>query len=356
MNSTRNQGLDLLRALACYMVIQVHAGEFFYIGTSGKVLSGPDPMWVNLYNSLFRTAVPLFVMLSGYFLLPIKEATTGAFFRKRFSRVLIPFVVWCILYAFYQFARGQSDLAGVFVHILEIPVNYGVDVGHLWYVYMLIGLYLFAPILSPWVQSASRKSMELYLVIWAFTLTVPYIHLIFPAILGECYWNPTPLLYYFSGFLGFMILATYIRRYWAEKAKWNIPVGLLLVITGYGITAGGFAYMLPKAEYVPELEITWNYGTINVAMMALGLFLMLKNVQFRSSHSLGARFVNEASKLSYGIYLMHIMVLNAFYALITPLSDSAAVKIPAIAICTFLASFLLTKLLSLVPKSKYLIG
>lgn len=356
MSQTRNQGLDLLRALACYMVIQVHAGEFFYIEAEGKVLPGADAMWTNLYNSLFRIAVPLFIMLSGYFLLPIKEATTGAFFRKRFSRVLIPFVVWCILYAVYQYLMGRSDLPGVFTNILKIPVNYGVEVGHLWYVYMLIGLYLFAPVISPWVQSASRKSMELYLVLWTFTLTVPYLHLIFPAILGECYWNPTPLLYYFSGFLGFMILAVYIRKYCAEKAKWHFPAGLLLVLAGYAITAGGFAYMLPKTEYVPELEITWSYGTINVAMMALGLFLMLKNVRFRTENSLPVRFMNEVSRLSYGIYLMHIMVLNAFYALFSPLGGTAAIQIPCLAICTFMASFLLTKLLSLLPKSKYLIG
>ena len=67
MEKTRNYGLDILRVLACYMVIQIHAGEFYYIGPGITVLPGEGPFWVGIINSLFRTCVPLFVMLSGYF-------------------------------------------------------------------------------------------------------------------------------------------------------------------------------------------------------------------------------------------------------------------------------------------------
>ena len=211
-NTKRNFALDVLRVLACYMVIQVHTGEFYYIGPIGDVIKGENAFWVDLYNSVCRSAVPLFVMLTGYFLLPIKDEP-AQFFRKRFTRVVIPFIFWCIAYSFYQFFRGQVDFTTACTNILKIPVNFGTQVGHLWYVYMLMGLYLFAPIISPWLKTASRKSIELYLGIWAFTLCVPYIHLLFPDILGECFWNGTPMLYYFSGLLGYMVLAYYLRTY-----------------------------------------------------------------------------------------------------------------------------------------------
>ena len=204
-DAKRNFALDVLRVLACYMVIQVHTGEFYYIGPVGDVIKGENAFWVDLYNSVCRSAVPLFVMLTGYFLLPVKDEP-AQFFRRRFTRVVIPFIFWCIAYSFYQFFRGQVDFATACVNILKIPVNFGTQVGHLWYVYMLMGLYLFAPIISPWLKTASRKSIELYLGIWAFSLCVPYIHLVFPEVLGECFWNGTPMLYYFSGLLGYMIL------------------------------------------------------------------------------------------------------------------------------------------------------
>ena len=77
----------------------------------------------------------------------------------------MPFIFWCIVYAFYFYAQGQAPLTTTFVNIAKIPVNYGTDVGHLWFVYMLMGIYLMAPVLSPWVVSASRGSMQLFLVL-----------------------------------------------------------------------------------------------------------------------------------------------------------------------------------------------
>lgn len=72
-DTKRNFALDVLRVLACYMVIQVHTGEFYYIGPVGDVIKGENAFWVDLYNSVCRSAVPLFVMLTGYFLLPVKD-------------------------------------------------------------------------------------------------------------------------------------------------------------------------------------------------------------------------------------------------------------------------------------------
>ena len=354
IQKTRSNGLDILRVLACYLVIQVHTGEFYYIGEGGTVLSGTSPFWVGILNSVCRASVPLFVMISGFLLLPLKEEM-GVFFRKRFTRVAIPFIVWCILYALYWAGKGQTNWAQAGINILHIPVNFGVEVGHLWYIYMLIGLYLFAPIISPWIKSASRKNMEFYLVIWAITLCVPYIHLVYPQILGECFWNQTPLLYYFSGFLGYLILGAYIKLYLFEKRAWHLPVGILMIIVGYAITAGGFISLL-DSTLVSTLELTWGFETINVALMGFGLFLSLKNIRFARTTSFVAKGITDISKISYGIYLAHIMVLNFFYKILDTIIDPIQLKIPVIALCTFIVSYLIVKLLSLLPKSKYIVG
>ena len=57
------------------------------------------------------------------------------------------------------------------IHIINIPVNFGVEVGHLWYIYMLIGLYLLVPILSPWLNSCTKKELQGYLILCSDGLT-----------------------------------------------------------------------------------------------------------------------------------------------------------------------------------------
>jgi surface polysaccharide O-acyltransferase-like enzyme len=353
-NPQRHSGMDLLRILACYMVVQVHSGEFYYIGNIGQTLNTADAHWVGWYNSLCRSCVPLFVMLSGYFLFPVGDLNT--FYKKRFARVAFPFIAWCILYAFYFYFTHQTDLKGALADCLKTFVNFGTDVGHMWFVYMLLGIYLFAPVISPWVQTASRKNMEFYLFLWAVSLTIPYIHLIYPQIWGEAFWNHTPMLYYFSGFLGYAVLAAYIRRFHLEPKAWNYMLGALLIVLGYAITAFGFLSRLPTEKFVWTLELTWGFETINVAMMATGLFLILKNVSAINPASKTGRLLLDISAKSYGIYLAHIMVLNAVYNWLNPCFVTAAIKVPLIALVAFVLTYLGVKLLSYLPKSKFLIG
>jgi len=354
IKTKRNFGLDLLRVVACYMVIQVHSGEFYYIGQDGSVLHTTNAEWVGWYNSICRSCVPLFVMISGFFLFPVND--TATFLKKRFTRVAIPFIIWCALYAVYQYVLGQATLQASLINILKIPVNFGVEIGHLWYVYMLLGIYLFAPLISQWVQTATRGNMQLYLALWALAMSVPYIHLIFPAILGECSWNNTPMLYYFSGFLGYAILANYIKRFHMQRQAWNYTVGLLLIAVGYAITAYGFQHLLPLEKYTPQLELTWGFETINVAMMTAGIFLIFKNITLNNEASTFRKIIEDIAAKSYGIYLAHIMLLNGFHALYDPLIPSAGIKVPLLAFTTFISTYLVIKCLSYLPKSKFLVG
>ena len=354
LTHTRHRGFDLLRVIAIYMVMQIHTGEFEYIAPDGTVLHTPGSWAVGWTNSLLRVCVPLFVMITGFFLFPVENERK--FFRKRFSRVLIPFLIWCAAYSFYYYAQGTISLQNALLNIAKIPVNYGTEVGHLWFVYMLMAIYLIAPVLSPWIVSASRKSMELFLGLWGVTLLLPYIHL-FSAVWGECYWNATPTLYYFSGFIGYAVLAAYIKRFWMApslRIDW-LAIGMILV--GYFATLAGFLYKLGYEHEVKNLELTWNFTTLNVAVMTAGLFLLFRNLHAnRSSSHRSWRLIGDLSRMSYGMYLAHIIVLNAVHSRLAPLLANAFLRIPTIALTTFVITYFAVKLMSLLPGNKYLIG
>ena len=212
--SKRELSLDLLRVLACFLVIWQHVAEVYYIGPDFTVPTHDEMPLIGWMNSMTPIEVPLFVMISGYFLLPLKM-DVRAFFKRRFTRILIPFVVWCVAYSAYFMVYRGDTLAQFLRNVAHIPVNLGVEIGHMWFIYMLLGLYMLVPIISPWLEQCSKCQLQGYLGVWAFTTLLPYIHLWFPEVLGECFWNPTPMLHYFTGFAGYFVLGYYIKRYGA---------------------------------------------------------------------------------------------------------------------------------------------
>ena len=164
------------------------------------------------------------------------------------------------------------------------------------------------------------------------------------------------MLYYFSGFLGYVILANYIKRFYMQPGSSSYVTGLVLIACGYAITAYGFLHLLPTEDIVPKLEITWGFETINVVMITAGIFIIAKNIATPRETSPFKKLIDDISAKSYGIYLAHIMVLNTLFPLIDPTISSAAIKLPVIALCTFITTYIIIKCLSYLPKSKVWLG
>ncbi|NDV68231.1 acyltransferase [Dysgonomonas sp. 25] len=346
--------LDYLRVFACFMVIVVHACEFFYIGENSSISIAPgDGLWVSYIDGAMRAAVPLFIMTSSYLLLPLK-VSPGQFYRRRFVRVLVPFIVWLLMYACLPAVWGDFTGDDVVANLKRLIFNFTDNAGHLWYVYMLIGIYLFMPILSPWLEKTSRKFELTVLLIWFATTFYHYVKLISPEyIFGEALWNEFSSIYYFSGYIGYVILAHYIREHinW-PAAKMRI-VGIASFLIGYFATTEVFNHFMGNTEDIMMLEISWRFCTPNVALMAFGIFLVFKT--FNAGKGTFYSWINDTSKLSYGMYLMHIFYLILMYNLVHE-HLSTPLTIVVIAVSTFLLCYLTCKLISFLPKSKYIIG
>ncbi|KAK2954450.1 putative acyltransferase family protein [Blattamonas nauphoetae] len=350
----RQYSFDLLRILACYMVIQVHAGEFYYICPGFTICKDDGSVWAGLLGSFLRAAVPIFVMLTGYFVLPIKVGT-ATFLKKRCMRILLPYAFWCLAYASYDLIAKKTNVLEFFKAITRIPISYGTEVGHLWYIQMSIGLDLFFPIISPWIASSNREGFLYYLVLWAFSLFYPYIHLYYPNIFGECFWNNIHTFYYFTGYVGYAVLGQYLRRFHSEKGKWDALVGFLCLFSGGLVTMWIFFERLKTVATIPELELSWGFPTINVAVMSLGYFLLFKNITVRCPNWL-KKVIAKFSEMSYGMYLAHIIVLNLFHLAFNNIIPNQGAKIMILAILSFFGVFLVVWLISFIPYSHFIIG
>lgn len=164
-DTKREVWIDWMRVAACFFVMVTHCCEPFYYGGEGTLLlTQSDAVWLSIINTLVRASVALFVVASSYLLFPLHYTSTE-FVRKRAVRVLIPFLFWTVVYALV-WGETIRDLG-------DLLLNFNYAAGHLWFVYMLIGLYALMPLLSPWAEKVQKTELRVYLAIWLFTTTIP---------------------------------------------------------------------------------------------------------------------------------------------------------------------------------------
>ena len=328
--NSREVWIDWLRVAACFMVFIVHSTEPFYLGGEGSlILTKGDAFWASFFDSAIRSCVPLFVIASSYLLFPIKQSA-GKFLRRRAVRILIPFVLWTIIYAFVWGSPAEN-----FKNLL---LNFNYASGHLWFVYMLIGIYLMMPMLSPWAEKVEKKELLIYLGIWFLTTLFPILRdwcsggetviiygpsglprqAMYP-LWGEASWNTYGTFYYISGFIGYLLLGLYFRKFVGELSwKRTLAIAIPSYLIGFAISFGGFLRRVyetaggsfPVAGTVQKAvwwETTWYNDTLGVVLMALAWILLFKKINAQGKFY--QKVLLPVSKASYGIYLMHLLVL-----------------------------------------------
>ena len=380
----RIEFIDWIRVVACLMVMLVHASENFY-GADSSGLAGNVSMlaneanrfWVSFYDGFVsRAAVPLFMIVSAFLLVPMKPGQTmTSFYKHRFGRILPPFVFFLLLYTFLPLLWGGMTWEQSLADLKLLPFNFPSMAGHLWFMYPLISLYIIIPVVSPWLEKVSAKDERIFLGFFIFTTFIPWFRLITPELWGECFWNNFGAFWYCSGYLGYLVLAHYIRFHLDWDRRKRLTVGLLCFLVGGAFT--GWSFWLKGTPGVliptPEIEWSWPFCTPNVLMQTFGLFLMFSCIGMGKGAAGGAgvigaagaagkeSFVSRLARLTFGMYLVHMFFLAPIATWIIG-GDIAnptipvAIAIPAIAILSYICSAVAVKLVSLLPGSKYLVG
>ena len=355
--------LDYLRIFACFLVMLVHASENFYGASSGE-MAGPvsmladatDRLWVSVYDGFSRMSVPLFMMVSAFLLVPMREGQSAfSFYKRRAVRIIPALVIFMILYSTLPMLWGQMDGDASATDLSRILLNFPSLAGHFWVMYPLIGLYLFIPIISPWLTKVSPREERFFIWLFVLSTCIPYLNRFFGEVWGQCFWNEYHMLWYFSGYLGYLILAHYIRVHLTWSAHRRLAVGIPLTIAGAVATILSFYVQAePGVTLVtPELEIGWAFCTVNVVALTAGMFLIFTAIL---QHEVPASVV-EVSNLTYGMFLMHIFWLYLWVIVFkNTLALPTVAAIPVIAVATFVSSLFASKILSMIPGGGWLLG
>lgn len=361
--------IDYIRVIACLMVMLVHASENFY-GADSSGLAGNVSMlanesnrfWVSFWDGgISRTAVPLFMIVSAFLLVPMRaDQSMAQFYRHRFLRIMPPFILFLLLYTFLPLAWGGMTWEQSINDLKLLPFNFPSMAGHLWFMYPLISLYLIIPIVSPWLRQASARDEQIFIGIFTFSTITPWLHrFVTPELWGECFWNQYSALWYCSGYLGYLVVAHYIRVHLDWSPSKRIRIGTLCFIAGAAFTAWSFWWKGTPGQIIetPMLEWSWEFCTPNVLLATFGLFLIFSCIKQTKAPAI----ITELSKLSFGMYLMHLFFLGpiATWLISGDVSNPSlpvGLCIPVIAILTFFSCWITTKLLSFLPGSKYIVG
>jgi surface polysaccharide O-acyltransferase-like enzyme len=301
--------IDYLRVIATIAVIVTHVSSGFLHETNFEFTN----WWIGLFSAgSMRFCVPIFVMISGVLLLP-KQYALKVHLQKRFQRILLPFLFWSIIYILIDLIlpilKGEPIIIIDSLKHFFYGLIFGVR-GHLWYIYMILGLYLFIPFIQKWILQYEKNEMYLFLSLWTLTLIINWF---IPSVPGEKGYN-----------------------------------------FGRGIDLTYFVSQ-PTGDFTRNFV---RYLTPNVALVSIGIFLLFKN---NCNKTIPQRHINYGfqtiSKYSYGVYLSHIFSLGILGYL--GISKHFINPIIGILTTTFLClimSLIITIIINKLPLGKYVSG
>ena len=343
--------LDILRVIACLLVILIHTPirQYDAYYNTPSIASA-------VYTVLVAVNCNLFFMITGALLLPV-TMPDKRFFKRRLRVVLFPLIVWTIVYLLEHAFLLHNFTPRLLTSILFNPVE-----GLLWYVYVLLVIYVTLPLVSKCIAAIGKKGVETLLVLWVLSSFIPYQHGLFI----EASQYSHNMFGAFANYYGYVLLGYYMHQYglpvFSRKHSWQwallLAFGIVVMPLFEFMVQGHFGIIWQQHLDTITCDISIN----NIAMATL-LFALVQRLAPKQydlkDHPATASWWPRLSVCTFGIYLSQMIVLRQ---VVWPLTASwlgqAHWLIDSLvcAILTFIVCFLLILLLRRLPFHKFLVG
>jgi surface polysaccharide O-acyltransferase-like enzyme len=291
--------LNILRVLSTFAVIMIHvfAPINSYFSNS---LTETESYICIIFRHLWQWCVPIFVMITGVlFLNPEKEITLEKIIKKYFLRIVSAIILFGIPYCFLEIlfdSKISFNINQIGIAVLNAVQGKSWD--HMWYLYMVAGLYLCIPIIKIFVINASKDVIKYTLIVlFIFTSIIPSFENIMPYKFGI--YIPINSVYIFYLILG----------YYIHYNKITINNGILWSLMGCYIF---YVILMPLNKSFIDLsdggrlKLT-GYNSPIVVMVTSVIFLLFhKNNKYN-------KLIEKISVICFGIYLIHPLFINFLY-------------------------------------------
>lgn len=337
-NNTRVIQYDVMRVVAALAVVWLHTSAQRF------AICYPSVEWEarNIYDSLVRWAVPIFVMISGaLYLDPHRRIDIKHLYAKSITRIVLIFIFWSIVYCSVYVGVGKLNLTGMVAKIAQGPF-------HFWFLKMLIGLYIIVPILRVVVI---KKKLELYFICLSLVTSflIPTLfHLL--GYLNDAVRDSVERYYdvfgikIAIGYVSYFVLGHYLANYNVTKVVKKVfyILGILSVLSVIILTH--FASIYVGTPY------TAFYSNFNILTLfeAIAIFILIRDIQIIPKYHAS---LISISKLSLGIYILHPLVMEILFHFgnIDSASLNPVYFIPLYAFMVFIISYCISLILTKIP-------
>ena len=298
--------MDLARVLAILGVVAIHTENI--TASKTNYLGGVSWWFANTIHSLIIVSVPLFFMISGSLLLRRKEITSSYAIGKLGREFLPPLLFWWAIYFWWNSRLiFPANLSSFFTDFFYT------DTGHLYFLQIIVGLYLFLPLVFKLVKN-QLVSMRSLVLLTLLAMVYEYSSFLFL----ETY-NKTNIFLIFIPFVLYFIWGFYLAQVILKKQQWWVIslvslasvllISYLTFISTKLFNAGNTLFWTPLGG-----NLFWEPFTLPVLLLSGMIFVLLNNIAvvfpsiFKSQKC--NSFLTLLSGISFGVYLIHPLVLD----------------------------------------------
>lgn len=346
--------IDVMRSFAILLVVLCHATELYYSSSYYNLLPTSQVSFFiqSFFYVISRLGVPLFLMITGVLMLNKKEINIKSFYKDHLLSLFIITELWLIINNFFYCLINQTeiDIVNILYQMLFLePLR----LNQMWYMSLILGIYIFIPYVKKGIEgSLATKLVLIPLILGVIVYFInPTINILLNASFSNITTKTMNLDVSFIGGIGGIYVLT---GYYLSKIKREFKQSILLLLLTIFIILNIECLLYLKSLQFDYTGFLW-YSNIFTYISSMIVFLLVKNFSFLLFLK---KICFYLSRISFAIFLIHMIILSALFHEFNVLTFPIPVQIVTyffvtLLLCVF-CIFILDKILPTNLKKKIL--
>ncbi|SHF20949.1 acyltransferase [Alkalibacter saccharofermentans] len=338
----KDYSLEILRIMSMFMVIAIHVANYYCRNLS--TVESFSYLGATFFNALSRTSVPIFFMISGA--LTLGKRYDHEKNKNKVWGFVFTLVFWTSIYYLWNtnYLGKDMELIPTIIESIFKPVK-----PHLWFMYPFIGLLIALPFASVLVKNMDKTLENKFVKLWMFFSGAVLVFRMGFDLLGiSTAINYNVPIVQGTYYLGYFIVGYILYR--RIKNNGIRQFNYFICFSAYFLSIlvmwlGTFYLSVLKQSYYDWI---YTYRSIFTMFATLSLFALVV-AMYKPQRLKAKKIIDNVSKASFGIYLIHMIPLEIIQANFDMISVNGFLGVPVFTGIVFIASYLMVSVIKRVP-------